>query len=301
MKTSTRNLAGIAAVLQVAEKGSFKLASHALGISTSATSKAVARLEAELGVKLFHRTTRSVGLTAEGERYVAGVGPLLAELDALTCDIRDQPSSPRGSLRVSAPGAFARAHLAPRLARFIARYPAISLDLALEDRYVDLAAEGVDVAIRTGPLADNASLIARRLFCDHLALCASPSYLDERGVPRTPEDLHHHRCVVFRNPRTGRPEPWQLGDGRPWHVESSLAIGDMDALTRALCGHAGIGQVPGYLARGHLERGELREVLPEHRAEGVAFTALYLNRDMVAPRIRAFIDFLVAESSQMPL
>lgn len=293
MKLRTRNLTAVAAVIQVAEQGSFTAAARTLGLSSSATSKAIARLEEELGVKLFHRTTRSVSLTPEGERYVEGVKPLLLEMDAITAEVTDNPSQPRGLLRVSAPAAYARSMLTPRLAEFSQRYPDINLDLLLEDRDVDLAAEQVDVAIRTGPLPDNVNLVARRLFTEPMITCASPDYLTQHGEPQTPDDLEQHNCIRFRNTRTGRPRSWFFKDGEQRQVAGMLTIDDAEAVGRAAIAGAGIAQIPGYMAKAGLETGALQEVLRSYRPPEVVFSALYLDRRFVSPRIRVFIDFLL--------
>lgn len=297
MELRTKNLTAVVAAIHVADAGSFAHASRTLGLSTSATSKAISRLEEDLGVKLFQRTTRSVSLTPEGERYIEGARPLLIELDALTAEITDSLTTPRGSLRVSVPAAFGRMVLVPRISEFTSRFPEIELELSLEDRSVDLAAERIDVAVRAGPLPDSANLIGRKLFDDPLITCAAPAYLDRHGTPKTPDDLDRHNCLNFRNRRTGRAVPWVYLSGERRLESGLLTIDDGEAVGRAAIAGAGISQMPGFMAREALVSGALKEVLQEYRPAETSFTAIYLDRRLVSPRIRAFIDFLVGEFS----
>ncbi len=289
----TRNLTALAATVQVAEQGTFAGASRELGLSTSAVSKAIARLEREFGVKLFRRTTRSVSLTPEGERFVQGVKPLLAELDALADEVVDSSAEPRGLLRISAPVTYARTVLAPCVAEFRRRFEEVQVDLLLDDRDVDLAAGQVDVAVRTGALPDNVNLVARRLFDDPLVSCAAPDYLGRYGEPMTPDDLRHHHCLSFRNPRTGRAAPWVFAGNDRRRMPATITINDVEAVSHAASSGAGIAQLPGYLANRCIEAGRLREVLRAYRPPDVPFSALYLDRRFVSPRIRVFIDYLL--------
>lgn len=296
MKLRTKNLTAVAAAVHVAEMGSFAQASRTLGLSTSATSKAISRLEEDLGVKLFKRTTRSVSLTPEGERYVKGVRPLLIELDIVTSEVTEGLTAPRGLLRVSLPAAYGRMIVIPRISEFTAQYPDVELELSLEDREVDLAGDRIDIAIRTGHLADSASLIGRKLFDDTLITCAAPSYLDRYGIPMTLEDLHQHNCLNFRNTRTGRAVPWFFSEGQNFKPLGQVTIDDGEAVGKAAISGVGISQMPGFMARAALMDGTLKEVLREFRPEEVPFTAIYLDRKLVSPRIRVFLDFLIYES-----
>ncbi len=281
------------AVVQVAEHGTFVAAAKVLGMSTSAISKAIARLEQDLKVKLFHRTTRSVSLTPEGERYVLGIKPLLIEIDALTAEIRDHRATPKGLLRISAPDAFARNVLAPVLNQFRSRYPDIQIDLSLEDRDVDLAGEQLDVAIRTGGLPDNATLVARKLYSDPLITCAAQGYLDTHGTPKNPQDLQQHNCLPFRNLRTGRTVPWLFANDERMVPAGQPTINDIEAVCQIAVSGAGIAQLPGHLAARFISTGQLQEILRLFRPPDVPVSAIYLNRRFVSPRIRSFIDFML--------
>ncbi|MBE9098843.1 LysR family transcriptional regulator [Vacuolonema iberomarrocanum] len=294
-----KSLTNVATFIRVAESQSFVQAANDLGLSPPAVSKAIAKLEAELGVKLLHRTTRSVSLTAEGERFYDGVKPLIEEMTALTTELTKSLSEPQGRLKISMGSAYGRIWGTWLMPMFLKTYPRISVELSLDDRDIDLAAEGVDVALRIGALPDSANLMARRLFTDPLIVCATPDYLEQAGYPSHPDDLVHFNCLNFRNRKTGRPMPWLFtvdGSVERRLVSGNLTIDDGEAVGRSAIAGVGISQMPGYMATEALEQGHLTEVLQEYRPPEAPITALYLDRRLVAPRIRAFIDFMVRQS-----
>src|SRR5690606_27158670 len=193
----------------VMDAGSFTKAATKLGTSSGQASKLVARLEAELGVRLLNRTTRAVSPTEAGRAYFERIRLLLEELDTLDQSIRNQSETPRGQLRISAPLTFGVVGLAPALNSFAQQYPQIEIDVNFTDRLVNLVDEGFDLAVRVGRPADS-SLIARRLYDARLFIVASPEYLAERGVPGSPADLARHDCILDTNFR--EPERWPLRD-----------------------------------------------------------------------------------------
>ncbi len=286
------NFTAVGAVIQVAESGSFVEASRVLGLSTSATSKAVSRLEEELGVKLFQRTTRRVRVTPEGESYVEGIKPLLKQMETVTAEVTGSMMGVQGRLRISVPAAFGRIALLPCLVEFTAQYPDIEFDLILQDRHVDLIDEQVDVVIRAGTLTDSANLIGRTIYKDTLVTCASPSYLKDMGIPDSVQSLEQHRCLNFRNQQTGRAMPWLFKDGQKITVASRWLMDDGEAIARAATLGAGISQMPGFMAQDALRNGMLQEVLAHQRTASVPYTALYLDRRLISARVRAFVDFL---------
>lgn len=289
-------LASVRAFVEVAEVGAFNEASKSLGLSSSATSKAVTRLEEHLGVKLFHRTTRSIALTPEGERYLEGAKKLIAEFAVLGNEIADSIAAPVGRLKISAPVALGRSWLVDAITEFCSVWLKVHIELTLDDRTVDLAGDAVDVAIRAGALTNSDHLIARKLFQSPQRICASPNYWEKQGKPEHPEELKKHRCLMFRNPRTGRLYPWyfnQQGNVSHYVFDSVLEVNDGDAIVRAAVSGLGISQMPDYLGRRYLDSGELQEVLHSYRPDDVAFHALYLDRRLLSPRIREFIDFLI--------
>jgi LysR family transcriptional regulator for bpeEF and oprC len=291
-----KSLNNVTTFIQVAESQSFVQAANFLGLSPPAVSKAIAKLEEDLGVKLLHRTTRSVSLTPEGEQFYDGVKPLIAEMAALTTDLTESLSEPQGRLKISMGSAYGRIWGTQLMPTFLRRYPRISVELSLDDQDVDLAAEGVDVAFRIGSLPDSANLIARHLFTDPLITCATPDYLEQAGCPTHPDDLAHHNCLNFRNRKTGRPMPWLFTvDGKVDRrvVNGNLTIDDGEAVGRSAIAGVGISQMPGYMAAEALKQGLLQEVLRDYRPPEIPITALFLERRLVSPRIQAFIDFMV--------
>ena len=293
-----KSLSNIKTFVRVAQTKSFIEAANALGLSPPATSKAVAKLEEELKVKLLHRTTRSVSLTPEGERFYEVARRLLEEMDDLAQELRDSLSEPRGQLKISMSAAYGRMWGTRVLTKFLQAYPQISVELSLDDRDVDLAAEGFDVVIRVGTLADSANLIARRLFLDPLITCANTEYLDRRGRPQHPDDLEEQNCLNFRNRKTGRPMPWLFninGQVERRNFAGTLTIDDGEAVGQTAMLGIGISQMPGFMAIDALRKGILEEVLVDYRPPFVPFTALYLDRRLVSPRIQAFINFMVEQ------
>ncbi|MEM6591038.1 MAG: LysR family transcriptional regulator [Cyanobacteria bacterium P01_C01_bin.73] len=284
--------------IHVAKCQSFVQAANSLGLSPPAVSKAVAKLEDELGIKLLHRTTRSVSLTPEGERFYEGVTPLMEEMAALTTELTESFSEPKGRLKISMECAFGRVWGTRLMPAFLKKYPKVLVELSLDDRYVDLAAERVDIAIRVGPLPDSALLIARRLFTDPLITCAAPAYLNQAGYPTHPDSLTEHNCINFRNQNTGRAMPWLFtinGKVERRVVSGNLTIDDDEAVCRSAIAGLGISQMPGYMASEALEQGLLQQVLHDYCPPEVPITALYLERRLVAPRVQAFIDFMVEQ------
>jgi LysR family transcriptional regulator for bpeEF and oprC len=295
-----KSLSNIKTFIRVAQTKSFVEAANALSLSPPATSKAVASLEVELGVKLLHRTTRSVSLTPEGERFYEVAQRLLEEMDDLAQELQDSLSEPRGRLKISMSAAYGRMWGTKVLAQFLQAYPQISVELSLDDRDVDLAAEGFDVVIRVGALADSANLIARRLFLDPLITCATPEYLERCGRPQHPDELDRYNCLNFRNRKTGRPVPWFFSINEQVERKNFtgiLTIDDGEAVGQAAMLGIGISQMPGFMAINALQEGILEEILVDYRPPSVPFTALYLERRLLSPRIQAFINFMVQQSA----
>ncbi|RED52022.1 LysR family transcriptional regulator [Aestuariispira insulae] len=293
----------ISAFVAVAEQGNFAAAAHKLGLSTSATSKAIARLEEGMGVKLFHRTTRSVSMTAEGERFYDGARRLLDEFSTLAREISDQREHPHGRLSISAPAAYNRPWLTRLISGFALENPEISIELTYDEREIDLAAEGVDVAIRAIRVfgaTPKTNLISRQLLVDPLVTCAAPDYLERHGIPQTVEDLEHHACLNFRNPRTGQHMPWTFtinGQVEKCRFKGPMTINDGEEITHAAETGLGIAQQPSLAVRKSLEAGRLVEILSPFRPTGTPMLLVWLDRRLVSPRIRAFVDYMVRETA----
>ncbi len=284
------------AFTETAKHGGFAPAAREMGVTPSTLAKAVARLEDGLGVKLFHRTTRLVTLTPDGERLFERCQRVLAEVEDLQAEAAGTTAAPSGTLRVDMPVYYGKHFVMPLLAALQARHPKLRLDMRLTDQQVDLVRDGIDLAVRIGRLRDS-TLVARRVDQQGLVLCASPAYLQARGAPRRFEDLANHAAVVFRLPTSGRDRAWQFRQrGQPleWSPEPSVRVSETEGLLEALKLGMGICQVPDLLVQGALARGELREVLPSLRPEALPIHLVYPSGRLVPPRVRAALEALDA-------
>ncbi len=286
-------LAAIEAFVRVAEAQSFSEAARRLRSSKSAVSRNVGALESELGVRLFHRTTRSLTLTEAGRGYFERATRILADLEEANLAVGQLQSAPRGRLRVSAPMSFGFLHLAPALPDFLARYPEVAVDLAMNDRFVDLIDEGFDVAVRIGALEDS-SLIARRLAPIRRVVCASPAYFEARGLPLSPEDLKGHECLFNSNIASSQEWRFTAPDGKSWPVEvkGRLSANNGDALRAAALQGLGIVNLPTFIVGGDLQAGALVTALDEFISQDMAMSAVYPHSRHLSPKVRAFVDFL---------
>ncbi len=290
------SLNNIATFIEVAKCRSFAAAASRLGLSTSAVSKAVLRLEQDLGVKLLHRTTRSVSLTPEGTRFLEGASRLTGEMDDLVREITDTRDVPQGRLVVGSTVVFGRMWLMECLVEFRRLYPDVEIELVLDDRSADLAADGLDVVVRAGALDDNANLVARKFFEDQTVLCASPDYLAARGIPQAIEDLDSHCCLQFRNPAHGRLYPYRFtlkGHSISKVMGGGLIANEGEALKVAAVAGAGVIQLPSYMVMDDLEAGRLVPLMKRYWPIMQPYHILYLDRRLVSKRIRVFIDFLI--------
>lgn len=286
---------GLHLFMQAAQTRSFVEAGRLTGVSASAVGKAVARLEERLGVRLFHRSTRSVTLTPEGQLFLEHCQRIQAEMTAAEAALAGVRAVPAGPLRIAIP-AVAEAALLPLLSGFMRAYPEIMLEIEASDRLVDLIEDGFDAAIRTGTLADS-RLMSRRLGSFRHTIVASPAYLAERGTPQTPHDLHRHACLHHRHPVTGKPEPWPLilGDATPALDLPVTGIAGT-AQARAMLASQGLGIacVPDFVADPLLAAGTLVPILDSHVRPIGQFHLLWPAGRYLSPRIRAFLDHVVA-------
>jgi DNA-binding transcriptional LysR family regulator len=290
--------AGIVPFVYTARERSFRRAAEQLGITPAAVSKAILRLEEELGVQLFHRTTRRVNLSAEGEIFLARCQEAMAQVHAGRELIAMAKRDPAGELTVSLPFILGRV-LVARLPRFLGRYPALKVHLRLSDRLSKLIDEGVDVAIRMGELHDS-SLVARRIMRTRWATVAAPAYLAQHGTPARPRDLAEHNCIKFRSPR-GVAVEWSFSAGARGQAGDRIeTTGNLDLdqgelLLEAAAAGLGVCQALDFMIDDHVRAGRLVEILREHAAQGPAIHALCLPGQRSSPRVRAFIDFLADE------
>lgn len=285
---------------RIVEVGSFVKAASQLGISTTAASRLVAGLEAQLGTRLLQRTTRRLSLTAAGSAYFDRCQQIVGAVDEAEALVGLEARRPFGTLRVSGPVAFGSLHLAPLLAAYSARYPEVQVDISLADRIVDLVDEGFDVAIRiAGRLAD--TLVARKLTTVRIAMCASPEYLRRHGTPRAPSDLARHNCLHYTF--SERPGEWTL-DGPPGRttvkVAGSLRSNSGDLLHQAALAGVGIIVQPTFIVGGDLQQGKLVRVLPRYCQPDLAAYAVYPTRHHLPAKVRSFVDFLAEAISDPP-
>lgn len=277
----------------VAATGSFSAAGRRLGLTPSAVSRTVDRIEARLGVRLVLRTTRALTLTAEGQAYLGAARRILADLDDAEQAIADQ-GAPRGRLRVSAALAHGRLCIVPRLGEFVRLYPHILVDISLSDAIVDVAAGQADIAIRFGPLSDS-PLTARKLGETRRVIVASPEYLARHGTPRVPEDLHAHNCLNFNFRRAEPVWPFRK-DGREYAltVKGDIEANNGETLGQLAAGGVGITRVGAFSVVDELADGRLVPVLEAFNPGDVeVIHAVFVGGANTPARVRAFVDFLV--------
>jgi DNA-binding transcriptional LysR family regulator len=284
------------AFAQTARRGSFAEAARDLGSSPSTVAKSVARLEAQLGVKLFHRTTRRVSLTGDGERLYRRCERILAEVEDLQAEAAGARATPSGTLRIDLPITYGRRIVIPLLAGLVRQHPSLTLDVRLQDSYADLVRDGLDLAIRVGPLQDS-TLVARRIDWQQLVIVASPDYLSGHGTPRRIEDLTRHSAIVFRLPTSGRNRPWQLRQGRrqvDLQPEPRVSVNDGEGMVAAAVMGLGLAQIPDYMASAELEAGLLMEVMSSDRPVPMPISAVTASSRLMPPRVKLALEALEA-------
>lgn len=287
------SLNGIAFFVQAAEARSFSGAGRNLGVSSSAVGKSISRLEERLGVRLFHRSTRSITLTAEGALFLERCRRILSEVEAAELELSETQQIPSGRLRISLP--LVGMLVMPALTAFMHRYPAVELEVDFSDRMVDVIEEGFDVVMRTGEPVDS-RLMSRPVGNYRLQLVASPTYLKERGVPGIPEDLPHHACLHHRFPSTGRLEPWPLKRAvgtAELNLPTTMVCNTSAALMDVAMADLGIACLPDFMVRQAVLTGELLPVLDQHIDHQGTFRLLWPSSKYLSPKLRVFIDFMV--------
>ncbi|MGY0615593.1 LysR family transcriptional regulator [Vibrio sp. FJH11] len=294
------SLGGITAFVTTAKTGSFTAAGERLGLTKSAVGKSVARLEERLGITLFNRTTRSLSLTADGERYLASCQSALHILERAEQELTSHISRPSGRLRVDLPAAFGRKRLLPILLEIANQYPELKLTLSFDERYVDIIEQGIDLVVRIGELEDSSTLVARRLTTQKLVVCASPHYLNFHGTPQTPDDLARHRTVVgFRR---NQPFTWLLkndqGILRRFTPPVTHEFADGDAMLSAVLNGAGLSQLPRWLVGQYIDSGELVTVLEEYGGGEIPINVVWPKSGQLLPKIRFVVDELVQKAQQ---
>jgi LysR family transcriptional regulator, regulator for bpeEF and oprC len=291
---SMEDFSAISSFVRVVEAKSFKAAAAQLEMTPSGVSRAVSRLEEQIGVRLLFRSTRALRLTEDGESFYQRCKDILADIGEAVEALGYARTKPRGKLRVAVNVSIGRAALIPNLADFESRYPDVRLELAMSDRNIGLIEEGIDCAIRMGELEDS-NLIARKLGYFSNVLCASPEYLARHGTPTSIADLKRHKCVNYVYPTNGRPYQWQFdGPDGPFalDVDAHLLINDGESVIQAAMAGLGIIQIPHWLAAAPISKGKLTVIMQDTISTGSPVWIVYPQKKHLSARVHAFIDWV---------
>lgn len=279
--------------VRIVDRGTLTAAADSMRISLPSVVRTLAALERLVGVRLLHRTTRRISLTDEGREYYERCGRILAATHEAEAALSARRLAPRGFMRVTAPVMFGRLHLAPLVAPFLERHPALQVELLLLDRVIDVVEEGVDVALRIGHLGDS-TLVAIGVGETRRVVCASPGYLRAAGTPRTPADLSSHRCVDFTGLAAGG--EWPFGAGRAARriaVRPVLASNQIDVVLVACVRGLGLAQLLGYQVQSLLEAKRLVRVLRAFETPAMPIHLVYASGRLLSTNVRAFVDWMV--------
>lgn len=292
---------GIAAFVRAAEARSFTRAGRLLGVTPSAVSKAVSRLETELGVRLFHRSRREVTLTGEGEDFFRQCRDLVHTAEdarARLCGGSDV----RGTLRVCLPVSFAQSVVGPALPAWLAAHPGLKVEMMLTDRYADLAEERLDLALRLGEVPPDLRLVARAMPPHHFVTCAAPDYLACHGTPLRPEDLAGHNCLAYLAANSGAPRLWSFerdGQVQRLRPEGNFVSDQSTLLVHLAEQGSGLVQMPRYLVRQGLDAGRLVPVLADYATLGAPLSVVFPRARQPVRRVQVFADFLIGLGERM--
>ncbi|MCX7148048.1 MAG: LysR family transcriptional regulator [Rhodocyclales bacterium] len=289
------------AFVRAVETGGFSAAARDLGLTPSALSKLVTRLEDRLGARLLHRTTRRLQLTAEGEAFYARARPILTAMDEAEAEVTQAGSSPRGLLRLHCGSAFGMHQLTPVIPRFQELHPEVDLDITISDQPLAAMEEGIDLAIRIGPL-DESSMVARRICNLERIICAAPAYLQRCGTPRTPDDLQRHNCLSITSLPALRRWPFDTDDGiRVVHVGGNVSANNAETVLQLAVAGVGITRLTDVVVGEAIRSGKLVPILTDwNHVEPVPLFATYPSGRNLSPKVRAMVDFLVAEFGSAP-
>jgi len=295
MVFDSRLLSGIGVLSAVVEAGSFARAGEAMGLTQPAVSRAVARLEQRVGIRIFNRSARAISLTDEGRRFYEAVAPHLTSIEEAAVSAAGSRATVQGRLRVNVDGTFGHFVLAPRIGAFLDQHPKLSVEISVRDRMGDLVAEGFDVAIHFGE-PEPSSLKARLLLKTRVLTCASPACLARHGRPAHPDDLDGgYPCILIRDPATGRPFEWEFhrgGEVVPVRPHGRVVVNDTGALLGGCLGDVGAAQLLELYARHLLADGRLVQLLPEWSDETFPLYAYHHASNLMSAKVRAFLDFV---------
>ncbi|MGF1786019.1 LysR family transcriptional regulator [Photobacterium swingsii] len=290
-------LDGMIIFVEVVNSGSFTKAADSSGHSTSYISKEINKLEERLGVRLLHRTTRSLSLTSEGEIYFQQCQQLLFDAEQAELAMTGGQVEPRGLLRISCPISLGISRVRPVVAKYMAQYPEVNLELDLNDRRVDMVAEGFDLLIRASANIEDSSLICRPIFQSHSITLASPEYLKRYGTPSYPSDLANHRCISYSNLKT--PNVWQFTDQDNQHhsvqVQSKVLTNSSEMELGLCLAGQGITRLPKFNLGSEIERGLLIPLFTDFKLQTINVYMMYPSRKHMSSKVRSFIDFILHE------
>lgn len=290
----------MAIFVEVVESGGFTAASEKSRLSRAAISKHILQLEDHLGTRLFNRTTRRVSLTETGQIYYERCKSILADIDEAEASVGEATTEAHGGLRINAPMSFGSLHFGPAIAAYCKRHPRVRVTLDLNDRFVDMVAEGFDVVIRIAQLEDS-SFIARKIAPCHMVLCAAPSYLEQFGVPKVPQDLAIHRCLFYTNLQNSGHWTFIGPQGQETvSVSGPLCANNGEILKSAAVEGLGVALEPTFIVGPELKAGRLQVVLPEYHPPEIAVYALYPSRRYLTAKVRTFVDFLTSYFGDTP-
>ena len=289
------------AFVKAVEAGGFSAAARQLGLTPSALSKLVSRLEDRLGAQLMQRTTRRLQLTVEGEAFFGRARTILAAMDEAESEVTEAVSSPRGLLRIHCGSTFGMHQLAPAIPRFQERHPSVSLELTISDERLSMMQEGVDLAIRIGPLEES-SLVARRICNLERVICAAPAYLARYGTPHTPDDLQQHNCLWITSLPQLKRWPFDTDDGiRVVNVSGNIAANHAETVMQLALAGVGITRLADVVVATALRAGTLVPILTDwHHVEPVPLYVTYPSGRNLSPKVRAMVEFLVEEFGGAP-
>lgn len=300
MALSPKLLDGMVVFVEVVNSGSFTVAAQNTGHSSSYISKEINKLEERLGVRLLNRTTRSLSLTAEGERYYQQAQQIAFDAEQLESEISGSQAEPKGLLRVSCPVSFGLSRLSPVIGKFIEMYPRLDLELELNDRKIDMVAEGFDVLIRGAAHLEDSTLVTRRFIQSYGLTIASPEYLKKAGTPKHPKELPEHKTLTYTNLK--RPDIWKYLDEQGqefWVKVNNNVTTNSPELELALClSGQGIVRLPGFNLQDQIERGQLVELFPSLPKTNIDLYLVYASRKHISLKVRSFIGFILGEFEQ---
>lgn len=287
------SIGDIPVFVAVAETRGFASAARRLGVSKSAVSKRIASLENRLGAQLFHRSTRNISLTEAGEHFLEHAAQALEAAQEAEDSVLTLTGIPKGRLRVSVPMSFGLLHIAPLISDFLTAYPGIEVDMIMDDHFVDMISEGVDVAIRGGSMEDS-SLIARKIAPIHNVLVAAPSYIERCGEPLKIEELASHNCLQYSLTRDFQEWVFETKRGtRSIPVTGTYRVNNGVALQQAVVSGAGVARLPTFFVGPDIASGQLVRILPQHKMPTQTLFAVFPERRHLPIKVRLFLDFIV--------